>query len=204
LFGLAGGAMAQGADHGPTSPRASHLNASTARGEVAPRLPDPATSANTPEAFLAAADRALSRRQTGAAQEALERAETRLLDRSTPQGADATSTDPRVRQISDARQALAHRDVAGARSLIQAAMGGAAAPAAMPADPADAPMHGRRHGRMRQHDMDQSATPIAPMDQSQPMGAMRAPGTMGGAPATSGSLSGGAPAAGASGMAPAR
>jgi hypothetical protein len=108
----------------PRSNHASNIAASDTRSEIAPRLPDPATAGNTPEAYLAAAQSALASGKTGAAQEALERAETRLLSRSTDPSAAASPADmPMVQQIGQARQALATRDIAGARSAIRAAMG---------------------------------------------------------------------------------
>ena len=110
----------------PRSNHASNISASDTRSEIAPRLPDPATASNTPEAYLAAAQNALASGKTGAAQEALERAETRLLSRSTDPSAAASPADmPMVQQIGQARQALATRDIAGARSAIRAAMGNA-------------------------------------------------------------------------------
>ncbi len=110
----------------PRSNHASNITASDTRSEIAPRLPDPATASNTPEAYLAAAQNALASGKTGAAQEALERAETRLLSRSTDPSAAASPADmPMVQQIGQARQALATRDIAGARSAIRAAMGNA-------------------------------------------------------------------------------
>ncbi len=110
----------------PRSNRASNIAPSDTRSEIAPRLPDPATGGNTPEAYLAAAQRALDTGKTGAAQEALERAETRLLSRSTDPSAAASPADmPMVQQISQARQALATRDIASARSAIRAALGNA-------------------------------------------------------------------------------
>lgn len=110
----------------PRSNRASNIAPSDTRSEIAPRLPEPASAGNSPEAYLAAAQRALASGKTGAAQEALERAETRLLSRSTDPSAAATPADmPTVQQIGQARQALATRDIAGARSAIRAAMGNA-------------------------------------------------------------------------------
>ena len=110
----------------PRSNRASNIGPSNTHSEIAPRLPDPATASNTPEAYLAAAQRALASGRTGAAQEALERAETRLLTRSTEASAASTPADmPTVQQIGQARQALAARDIPGARSAIRAALGNA-------------------------------------------------------------------------------
>lgn len=110
----------------PRSNRASNIAPSNTHSEIAPRLPDPATASNTPESYLAAAQRALASGKTGAAQEALERAETRLLTRSTEASAASTPADmATVQQIGQARQALAARDIPGARSAIRAALGSA-------------------------------------------------------------------------------
>ncbi len=104
----------------PMSTSSSNSGLADTRSEIAPRLPNPDASSNSPEAYLAAAQRALAAGRTGAAQEALERAETRLLTRSTEPGMAATPSDmPMVRQISDARRALANRDMAGARAALR-------------------------------------------------------------------------------------
>lgn len=107
----------------PESRRPSNIDSADTRGEVAPALPMPPVHGNSPEAYLAAADRALSRHQGGEAQEALERAETRLLDRSVPAGqGNMPERDPRLTQIHDARMALANHDWNAARQNIQQAM----------------------------------------------------------------------------------
>lgn len=109
----------------PLSNKASNTGAANTRSEIAPRLPDPGSASNTPQAYLAAAQRALSSGRTGAAQEALERAETRLLSRSTePSMASSPDNGPMVTQIGNARRALGARDTAGARAAINAAMAG--------------------------------------------------------------------------------
>ncbi len=107
----------------PRSNRASNIAPLDTRSEIAPRLPDPAAASNTPEGYLAAAQRALDAGKTGAAQEALERAETRVLSRSTDPSMAASPADmPMVQQIGQARRALAARDMVGAKSAISAAM----------------------------------------------------------------------------------
>lgn len=112
----------QGGVGSPTSTAASNTTAANTRSGIAPRLPDPSAASSTPEAYLAAARSALAAGKTGMAQEALERAETRLLSRSTDPSMAATPADmPLIQQISAARQALAQRDTVGA----QAALGGA-------------------------------------------------------------------------------
>ncbi len=110
----------QGGAGSPFSNNASNLDGATTRSEIAPRLPSPDAGGDTARDFLAAADRALMRRQTGAAQEALERAETRILTRSTdPALAGRPDDGIMARGISDARQALARRDIARARAIIE-------------------------------------------------------------------------------------
>ena len=109
----------------PMSARASNTTAGDTRSEIAPRLPAPGADANPPEAYLAAAQRALAAGRTGQAQEALERAETRLLTRSTEASAAGTAdSNPLVGQISEARRALGRRDTAAARQAINTAMAG--------------------------------------------------------------------------------
>jgi len=114
----------------PTSTQASNISPSDTHSVIAPRLPGAAAPGldvtASQELHMAQTD--LSQHRTGAAQEALERAETRLLDRSTPQGMTGSPTmNPVAQTISQARQALGHHDLAGARSLIAKAMSQAAA-----------------------------------------------------------------------------
>ena len=107
----------------PESRRPSNIDRADTRGELAPALPMPPVHGNSPEAYLAAADRALAHHQGGEAQEALERAETRMLDRSVPAGqGNMPQQDPRLTQIHDARMALANHDWNAARQNIQQAM----------------------------------------------------------------------------------
>lgn len=126
--GDTGAAMSPGREYrggagSPRSNRASNITTGDTRSDIAPRLPDPAAAAGTPEGYLAAAQRSLNAGKTGAAQEALERAETRLLSRSTDPSMAASPADmPMVRQIGEARRALAGRDVAAAKAAISAAM----------------------------------------------------------------------------------
>ncbi len=122
----------------PLSTQASNTTSANTRSEIAPRLPDPNAASNSPQAYLAAAQRALNKGQTGAAQEALERAETRVLSRSTePSLAGQPDDAMLVRHISDARRALAGRNVNGAKSAIAMAM---ASGPGEPASPMAAPM----------------------------------------------------------------
>ena len=109
----------------PSSTRASNIDRQDTRSEIAPRLPDPGAAANTPQALLQAAQRALASNRTGAAQEALERAETRVLTRSTdPSAAGTPDSGSMVQSIGAARRALAARDIPGARAAISAALAG--------------------------------------------------------------------------------
>ena len=107
----------------PASAHASNIDSADTRSVIAPRLPTPPASMDGGAAqYIHDAQRALSSGKTGMAQEALERAETRLLDRSVAAGMTNTPTDnPMVAHIEAARQALGHRDLAGAsRHLDQA------------------------------------------------------------------------------------
>ena len=110
----------QGGVGSPFSDRASNINGADTKSQIAPRLPNPEATGDDTRSLLMAADRALAHRQTGAAQEALERAETRVLTRSTdPALANRPDTQLMVRGIADARQALGQRDPARARMVIE-------------------------------------------------------------------------------------
>ena len=81
-----------------------------------------------PSEFLRAAAAALATGRNGEAGEALEMAQTRLLDRSVPLfQTNDPSNNPTSQQITEARQALAAHDRAGCMNLIQAAIGSATA-----------------------------------------------------------------------------
>jgi hypothetical protein len=70
-----------------------------------------------------AARNALAAGRTGQAQEAMERAQTRLLDRSTPLfQTDRPSADPAVARISEALRALGAGDRAGALRVLDATL----------------------------------------------------------------------------------
>jgi hypothetical protein len=88
-------------------------------------LPAPALPENSPpSAYLHAAQGALAAGRIGEAQEALEQAQTRLLDRSVPLGqTNEPSNNPAIGQISQALQALAARDRATCMHWIETAMG---------------------------------------------------------------------------------
>lgn len=104
----------------PYSTRVSNIDRGDTHSEIAPRLPNPDAAGDDARSFLMAADRALTKNQTGAAQEALERAQTRVLTRSTdPALASQPDTQMMSRAIADARMALGNRDVARARQIIE-------------------------------------------------------------------------------------
>lgn len=101
----------------PTSNQASNLLPRDTSSPIAPALPAPDVgAANGPAGYLRAAQQSLASRQTGKAQQALEMAETRLLDRSVPQG---TVGDPDrgapIRAIRVALRDLGRNDLAAAQ-----------------------------------------------------------------------------------------
>ena len=107
---LAGPALAQTAPPSPSPP------------PLAP-LPAPALDENAPpKAFIDAALHAVAAGRIGEAQEAIERAESRALDRDVkPSQAGNPSQQPLVQQLSQARQALSAGDRMRAVTLLQAA-----------------------------------------------------------------------------------
>jgi hypothetical protein len=85
----------------------------------APDLPENAKASD----FLHAALSAVVAGRTGQAEESLEMAQTRLLDRSVPLGrTHDPSKNPAVGQIAQARQALSAGDRAACLQAIQAAI----------------------------------------------------------------------------------
>jgi len=112
----------------PMSTRASNIDARDTRSTIAPNLPTPPLGPNAgPVDYLRAAQASLAANRTGEAQQSLEMAQTRLLDRSVPMGqTDNPSDNPAVIQVTQALRALAARDRATAMQLIELAI-----PAAM-------------------------------------------------------------------------
>ncbi len=112
-----------------SSPRwtpASNIGATNTKSEVAPTLPTAALgdNAGTPD-YLRAARAALVAGHTGLAQQSLEMAETRALDRSVAQGQGGTPSDSHVvAQIRDALQALGDGNRPHAIELIDLALAG--------------------------------------------------------------------------------
>jgi len=101
----------------PLSNQASNINPSSS---IAPTLPSPGLPEGSPaRSYLMSAQRALRAGQTGAAQQSLEMAETRMLDRSVaPSEVNDASMRPAVTQIAEARRALGAGDRSGAEQII--------------------------------------------------------------------------------------
>jgi hypothetical protein len=114
-------------ESGPASMRASNIDAADTHSEIAPHLPEPKVGEGaSPDVLLQAAQAAIAAHHTGTAQQALEMAETRLLDRSTAVGAANTpDQSPRIEAVTNARKALASGDTKGAEAAIQTAMAAA-------------------------------------------------------------------------------
>jgi hypothetical protein len=108
----------------PRSDRASNINQNDSRSEIAPNLPTPAIGPNSgPRDYLIAARNSLAAGKTGMAQQSLEMAQTRLLDRSvSPSQVNDPSMDPRVKRIEDARQALGNGNRALAMQIIDSTL----------------------------------------------------------------------------------
>ena len=108
----------------------SNITQADTRSAIAPALPSPAIpSADPPRTFLYAARRAVEAGRTGEAQEALERAETRLLDRVEPAPASARAYNQQVvADIVSARRSLAARNRPAAVVAIDDALTAIGAP----------------------------------------------------------------------------
>jgi hypothetical protein len=88
----------------------------------------PASPSDRPSDYLRAAQGALAAGRRGEAQEALEMAQTRMLDRSVPLGQTNNPSDnPTSAQISRALQALAANDRTACLQAIQTALASATA-----------------------------------------------------------------------------
>jgi hypothetical protein len=122
---LTGAARAQ-----PVTRLASNITPPDTRSAIAPALPVlPVPSADPPFAFLSAARRAVAVGRTGEAQEGLERAETRLLDRDLPTAAASVPDNQQaVLAIGAARRALAVHDRQAAITAIDNAIAAAGRP----------------------------------------------------------------------------
>jgi len=108
----------------PQSDRASNIVPADTRSNIAPTLPASAVGENAePSDYLKSARASLVAGRTGQAQQSLEMAETRALDRSVEQDQAGTPNGSKlVSQISDARVALGNGDNAHAIELIDLAL----------------------------------------------------------------------------------
>jgi hypothetical protein len=126
-------------DSEPASTQASNINGSDARSPIAPRLPTPAGGpGEDARDYIRDARQALAHHRSGEAQQAIEMAETRTLDRSVL-ATDVNTPDqnPRIMALEAARQDLAKHNWSGAdRHLSEALMQTASADTAMPGTPA--------------------------------------------------------------------
>ncbi len=108
----------------PLSNNSSNIGPQNTQSAIAPNLPSPDVGENAePRRYLEAARTALLLGHTGEAQQALEMAETRALDRSVPLfQTDKPSKNSLVEKIDQALQALGTGDRARTVQLIEAAM----------------------------------------------------------------------------------
>ena len=104
----------------PLGNAASNVGPGDTRSLIAPNLPSPAVPAGSPpRAFVEAAQRALVLGRTGEAQQALEQAETRMLDRSVaPSRADQPDQQAGIQAVTAALQSLAAGDRARTQQII--------------------------------------------------------------------------------------
>ena len=109
----------------PLSNRASNTGPGNTRSEIAPTLPTPAGGMDaTAQNYLRDARNALAMGHTGVAQEAIERAETRMLDRSvvaTESG--QPDTGPIVSRLGEARRAVGRGDLRMAMQMVDEVLG---------------------------------------------------------------------------------
>ena len=108
----------------PRSDKASNIVPADTRSNIAPTLPQSAAGDDAATRdYLKAARASLVAGQSGQAQQSLEMAETRALDRSVAQGqTDTQSHSVLVSQIRDARHALGSGDTTHAIQLIDLAL----------------------------------------------------------------------------------
>ena len=108
----------------PLSNKASNIGPADTHSTIAPTLPASSVGETaTTREYLQAARASLVAGRTGQAQQSLEMAETRALDRSVPQGqTNAPSDSQVVSRIHDARRALGSGDSTHAIQLIDLAL----------------------------------------------------------------------------------
>lgn len=111
----------------PLSDKAGNITSSDTTSLIAGHLPDPSVGDDASvRDLLLAARNALAAGRDGEAQEALERAETRSLDRSVPLFQTGTpSRNPMVERIHLVLQTLGDGDRLGAMQLLEQAMAAA-------------------------------------------------------------------------------
>ncbi len=108
----------------PLGNTASNILPNDTHSPIAPHLPNPqAGEDGTIATYLTSARNALKAHRTGEAQQALEMAETRALDRSTlASQANVPDSSPLVKQIQQALDNLGKRDFSSADQAIGQAM----------------------------------------------------------------------------------
>jgi hypothetical protein len=108
----------------PMSNNASNIGPGDTHSTIAPTLPaSSAGDSATPRDYLQAARASLVAGRTGQAQQSLEMAETRALDRSVVQGQTSTPSDNQlVSRIQDARHALGQGNKSHTIQLIDLAL----------------------------------------------------------------------------------
>ena len=108
----------------PLSDKASNIAPGDTTSVIAPNLPSPPIGENaSARDYLLAARSALLLGRTGEAQQALEMAETRALDRSVPLfQTNVASKNPLVEEVTQALQALSVGDRGRAVQIIEAAL----------------------------------------------------------------------------------
>jgi hypothetical protein len=108
----------------PLSDKSGNISPQDTTSEIAPNLPSPSIGENASvRDYLMAARSALLQGRTGEAQQSLEMAETRALDRSVPLfKTDVRSDNPLIGEIQQALQALGADDRARAVQIIEQAL----------------------------------------------------------------------------------
>ena len=108
----------------PLSNNASNIGPADTRSNIAPTLPPSSAGENaTARDYLAAARAALVTGRTGQAQQSLEMAETRALDRSVVADQVSVPSDSGfIARIGDARRALGNGDRTQAIAMIDLAL----------------------------------------------------------------------------------
>jgi hypothetical protein len=116
----------------PLSDKAGNITPENTTSVLAPNLPAPSVGENaSPRDYLLAARAALVLGRTGEAQQALEMAETRALDRSVPLfKTDVRINDPLIGEIEQALHALGEGDRERSVQIIETALPHADQPAA--------------------------------------------------------------------------